>query len=820
MNTKLFAFQAIAGCINPAPGEYLGADIPHLDKVDKDVFNDFIRTLPDQRTMNEVYAEVAKHASTMITTHPQYGDLAARLLTMELYNKTPGRFHYGMKLLYDAGVLNKRTFGAACKHKVVLDDMVSTACSVDFKRFTYQGMKHMMRSYLLRGSGGELVERPHWMYMRIALGIHYDDVQSAVELFDLLLDGTVSMASPIMFNSGTTKENLASCFIQNVDGSTGTSSMKGILDATRISEGNGGVGINYEGDTCAEFCIVLDKALKWLAPQGGLSNMKRPGVGAVYRSVFEADFLRMLANKKTDGGPEDTRAKDLQLGMVLDDVFLDRVERCRNGEQGVVYSTFSGEHARHLRACHGKEFSDLYHKLEAAREYKQQIPVDTIARQICTTLLETGVPYTFYKDSVNHRSNHASNRGTVKGSNLCAEITQFSGPDESAVCVLGSIDVAKFYDPENHEYDLKGLARAARVAVKALDRVIDNSDFPTEAARKGARDMRSLGLGLRNLGGLFIKAGMPFDCIDAQRLNGVIAEVVYCAGLNASIDLAEHLGPYPMYEGSDYSKGILQMDYPDMESMEKPELWRNFYKCGVCETVNDDARCCPHRPKVNVKGYHEVVNWADTKKRLAEHGARNSQITAIMPTVGTSQMDGGLESIEPLTYLMYKATVFSGEFQVVNRAVVEMLEKRGCWTPDIKSDILSNNGMLPTNNPVLHKRLTPDDFAVFRTAWEIKKMTIVRMARVRGQFVDQSQSLNLHMTEPQLNKIVALQIFMRWCGLKTVYYTRTRPASVANKITTLKRKSGEEDKTLKNQSERMLIFCEKSTQECTTACST
>ena len=815
MSTKLCASRAIAECINPAPGEYLGSDVFHLDKVDASRFDDFISNLPDQKDRSGVYEEVAKHASTLITIHPQYGDLAARLIAMDLYDHTPGRFHDGMKLLYDAGVVNERTFRVASRHADMLDDIVSAACMIDFNRFTYQGMKHMIRSYLLRGADGKLVERPHWMYMRIALGIHYDDVTSAVELFDLLVDGTVSMASPIMFNSGTTRENLASCFIQNVDGSSGTSSMSGILDATMISEGNGGVGINYEGDACAEFCIVLDKALKWLAPQGGLNNMKRPGVGAVYRSVHEADFLRVLANKRTDGGAEDARAKDLQLGMVLDDVYLERLERCRNGETGVLYSTFSGKQSRRLRACHGDEFRDLYHRLEAAGDYKQQIPVNKIAMQICATLQETGVPYTFFKDSVNHRSNHASNRGTVKGSNLCAEITQFSGPEESAVCVLGSIDVAKFYNAERHEYDLIGLAQAARVAVVALDTVIDNSDFPTEAARKGAHDMRSIGLGIRNLGGLFIKAGMPFDCIDAQRLNGVIAEVVYCAGLNQSISLAGIKGPYPMYEGSDFSKGILQMDYPDMEGVEEPKLWRDFYKCGVCGVVNVDADCCPHRPKINVKGYHETVDWPATRKRLSIFGTRNSQITAIMPTVGTSQMDGGLESIEPLTYLMYKATVFSGEFQVVNRAVVEMLEKRGCWTPEVKSAILANNGMLPSDDPVLNERLTPDDFAVYRTAWEIKKMAIVRMARVRGQFVDQSQSLNLHITEPQMNKMIALQIFMRRCGLKTAYYMRTRPASVANKITTIKVNKDQQPE----EEKKKRVFCERNTQECITACS-
>lgn len=316
-----------------------GCRIPSLTKVDTDNFVDFIKTLPADSGNH--YHTLARYAGTMITTHPQYGDLAARLLMTDLYNNTPSSFMESMTILHEAGVLNERTFNITKRFEGIINVALCNKMSLDFTRFTYQGIKHLTRSYLLKARG-RLIEKPHEMYMRIALGIHYDDITEALVLYDLLVDGTVSMATPIMFNSGTTTENLASCFIQNVDGSTGTTSVNGILDATKISEGNGGVGINYSGDYCAEFCTVLDKALKFLAPQGGLNNIKRPGVGAVYRSIFESDFLRMLANKRTDGGAEDARAKDLQIGMILDTVFLERLERCPNGETDIVYSTFLG----------------------------------------------------------------------------------------------------------------------------------------------------------------------------------------------------------------------------------------------------------------------------------------------------------------------------------------------------------------------------------------------------------------------------------------------------------------------------------------------
>lgn len=728
----------------------------------------------DPELVTKVMSQVATALGDMQTTHPHYGDLAARIIMSELYMHTPRSFDAAMKSLHDEGILADEVWAACKEHKIKIKRALAKHTSSDFVYCTFQGVHHLIKSFLLKVNG-KVVERPRYMYMRMALGLHPRDINMALETFALAVDGTIMHASPTMFNAGTTTPQLASCFIQTVDGTNEVTRADTFSETAAISMLNGGIGVNVDGSDTTGYNCVLDKLIKD-TPQGGSKNNKRPGAGAIYREVWEADALRCLANKRSEGGDEDERCQDLFVGLWICDLFMKRLTESLTTKRDITWSFFQGDEARVLRGLHGMEFEKKYLQFEADKKHVFHTTVQRVMTDISKTFKETGGPYILFKDTCNARSNH-SNRGTLRGSNLCAEILQYSDTKETAVCILGSVCVSKFlaeHSDESHvEYDFDGLGRAVRVLVRNLNRAIDRTTYPSDKAKRSNRKMRPIGIGIRDLQGLFVKANLPYTSSTAQMFMMQVMQTIYYNALSESVEEAKIHGPYPKFEGSMFSRGVLQQDVT-RQSFE----WKVVCgECGASAPLDVSCEFC-----------HVTTNdppqmdWAGLKRDISErYGIRNSLLTALMPTVGTSQIFGTYESFEPMPSLMHFARVNSGEFQMVNRDLVEALDVANLWTPEMKNRIIRNGGSLK-GIKTIPKRIK----SIFKTVWDIPQMDTIRMAAMRGAFVDQSQSLNIYLEDPTLPKHTTLMVYAWKCGLKTgSYYHRSKAATDAVKVTCL-----------------------------------
>ncbi|CAI2348455.1 unnamed protein product [Caenorhabditis sp. 36 PRJEB53466] len=691
----------------------------------------------------------AETAASMTTQHPEYALLAARIAVSNLHKKTNKVFSEVMKTLYEfhhpltgkhAPMISPETYAIITKNA----DKLNSAIVYDRDySYTFFGFKTLERSYLLK-INKEIVERPQQMLMRVAIGIHGEDINSAIETYNLMSERFMTHASPTLFNSGTCRAQMSSCFLLTMS----DDSILGIYDTLKqcalISKSAGGIGLNVHKIRATGSVIagtngtsnglipmlrVYNNTARYV-DQGG---NKRPGAFAIYLEPWHADIFEFVSLRKNTG-PEEERARDLFLALWVPDLFMKRVEKDQD------WSLMCPCECPGLDDCWGEEFEALYTKYEADGRVRKVVKARKLWEHIVSNQIETGLPYITYKDAANRKSNQ-QNLGTIKCSNLCTEVIEYSAPDEVAVCNLASIALNRFVTADK-KFDFVKLAEVTKAVTKNLNKIIDVNYYPVEEARNSNMRHRPIGLGVQGLADCFMLMRYPFTSPQARDLNKRIFETIYHAALTASCDLAEKLGPYTTYEGSPVSKGQLQFD-----------MW------GVTPT--------------------DQCDWATLRQKIAKHGVRNSLLMAPMPTASTAQILGNNESIEPYTSNIYSRRVLSGDFQIVNPHMLKDLVERGLWTDDMKNRLIANNGSIQNIEGI------PADIKeLYRTVWEISQKEIIEMAADRGAFIDQSQSLNIHMAKPSYAAITSMHFYGWKKGLKTgMYYLRTKPAVNAVQFT-------------------------------------
>ncbi len=709
----------------------------------------------DGVTTSELDNLAAETAASMTTKHPDYAILAARVAISNLHKNTLKSFSGTMKMLYqytdpktgqNASLIAKDVWKVIQQNAALLDSAI--IYDRDFG-YDYFGYKTLEKSYLLK-LNGKVVERPQHMLMRVAVGIHAEEIEKAIETYNLLSEKWFTHATPTLFNAGTPKPQLSSCFLLTMK----EDSISGIYDTLKqtaqISQSAGGIGLaihnvratgsyikgtNGTSNGIVPMLKVFNDTARYVDQGGG----KRKGSFAVYIEPWHADIFDFLDLRKNHG-KEELRARDLFFALWISDLFMKRVEA------NDTWSLFCPNEAPGLADCHGEEFERLYEKYELEGKARKTIKAQDLWFAILDSQVETGTPYMLYKDAANAKSNQ-KNLGTIKSSNLCTEIIEYTSPDEVAVCNLASIALPKFIylDRETgfYKFDHQKLYEVTQVATRNLNKVIDINYYPVPEAENSNRRHRPIGLGVQGLADTFIMLRMPFESDEARQLNKDIFETIYYAAMETSMELATVEGPYQTYAGSPVSQGIFQFD-----------MW------GVTPTSGR-------------------WDWDDLRAKVIKNGVRNSLLVAPMPTASTSQILGNNECFEPYTSNIYTRRVLSGEFVVVNKHLLKDLVKLGLWNDNMKNKLIAANGSVQNINEV------PNSIKdIYKTAWEIKQKTILDMAADRGAFICQSQSLNIFMENPNFGKLTSMHFYAWKAGLKTgMYYLRTKAATDAVKFT-------------------------------------
>lgn len=732
-----------------------GLEADFVDPIE--VSKKVIDGLYDGVTTVELDKLAAETAASLTTSHPDYAILAARIAISNLHKETSKSFSNTMKRLYsyvdpktgfNAPLLSTETYGAIKKNAAQLDSAI--IYDRDFN-YDFFGFKTLERSYLMK-IDGRIIERPQHMLMRVAVGIHGEDIEKAIETYHLLSEKWFTHATPTLFNAGTPKPQLSSCFLLTMK----DDSIDGIYDTlkqcAKISQSAGGIGLSIHnvratgsyirGTNGVSNGIVpmlrnFDMTARYVDQGGG----KRKGSFAVYLEPWHADIFEFLELKKNHG-KEELRARDLFYALWTPDLFMKRVEE--NG----MWSLFCPNEAPGLSDCYGEEFEKLYAKYEKEGRYRKQVKAQDLWFAVLESQTETGTPYMLYKDACNMKSNQ-KNLGTIKSSNLCTEIVEYTAPDEVAVCNLASLALPKFVI--DGKFDHQKLYDVTKVVTKNLNKVIDVNYYPVVEAENSNMRHRPIGLGVQGLADTFIKLRMPFDSEEAQGLNKDIFETMYFAAMTASMEEAQVDGAYQTYKGSPVSKGIFQFD-----------MW------GVTPTSGR-------------------WDWTALKKDVKKHGVRNSLLLAPMPTASTSQILGNNECFEPYTSNIYTRRVLSGEFVVVNKHLLKDLIALNMWNDDMKNKLISANGSVQ-NIPGIPENIKD----LYKTVWELKQKTLIDMAADRGAFIDQSQSFNVHIQDPNFGKLTSMHFYAWKRGLKTgMYYLRTKAATDAIKFTVTKEENVE-----------------------------
>lgn len=686
----------------------------------------------------------AETAAYMTVTHPDYAVLAARIAVSNLHKQTKKQWSTVISDLYHyvnprnrraSPMIDREMYECVMRHKEDFDSAI--VYDRDFN-YQYFGFKTLERSYLLK-LDGKIVERPQHMIMRVAVGVWGDNIERVIETYNYMSNKFFTHASPTLFNAGTPQAQLSSCFLVDIK----DDSIEGIYDTLKtcamISKTAGGIGLNVHRIRATGSYIagtngtsngiipmlrVFNNTARYV-DQGG---NKRPGAFCIYLEPWHADVFEFLDLRKNHG-KEEVRARDLFLALWIPDLFMKRVEK--NGE----WTLMCPNECPGLADCYGDEFEALYEKYEKEGRGLKTIKAQKLWYAVLEAQTETGNPFMLYKDHCNRKSNQ-KNLGTIRSSNLCTEIVEYSAPDEVAVCNLASLALPSYVDYTNEVYDFKKLHEVTQVVVRNLNKIIDVNYYPVPEAKNSNMRHRPIGVGVQGLADAFLALRMPFESPEARELNKQIFETIYHAALTASCDLAQIEGTYSSYEGSPVSQGILQFDMWDV----KPSgLW----------------------------------DWDSLRLKIKEHGIRNSLLVAPMPTASTSQILGNNECFEPYTSNIYQRRVLAGEFQVVNPWLLKDLVDMGLWSDNMKNRIIADGGSIQ-NIP----NIPAETKALYKTVWEISQRTIVQMAADRGAFIDQSQSLNIHMRDPTMGKITSMH-FTGWkLGLKTgMYYLRTQAAA-------------------------------------------
>ena len=694
-------------------------------KVAQQVFS----SMYDNITTQEIDILSAEICIGMITSDPDYETLATRIIASNIQKVCPNNFHLAMRKLQKAGVITDEVVEVAQQVK----EHIKTDRDFDFGYF---GLKTLEKSYLQRVDG-KLIETPQYMFMRVAIGIHGKDVPAVLKTYDKMSQGYFIHATPTLFNAGTPRPQMSSCFLiagkdDSIDGIYGT-----LTECAQISKWAGGIGMhihnirgnksrirgtNGQSDGIIPMLRVFNATARYVNQAG-----RRKGSIAVYLEPWHADIMDFL-ELRLNQGDEEARCRDLFSAMWIPDLFMKRVE------EGGQWSLFCPDKAKGLSDCYGEEFEKLYTKYEEEGLANATLPATDIWKAILKSQTETGTPYMLYKDACNSKSNQ-KNLGVIKSSNLCTEILEYTDKDETSVCNLASIALPKYVNKETKTFDFEKLHEVTKTVTKNLNRVIDRNFYPGETARRSNMKHRPIGLGVQGLADVFILCGLPFDCEESRLMNAHIFETMYHAALEASSELAEIEGSYESFEGSPASQGILQ-----------PDMWEGETK------------------------FSGRYDWDAMRERVKTKGLRNSLLLAPMPTASTAQILGNNECFEPYTTNIYLRRTLAGEFVVVNKHLVEDLKKVGLWSKEMKDLMVKAGGSVQNIVDI------PDNIKqLYKTVWEISQKCIIDMAADRGRFIDQSQSMNLFMESPTLSKLSSMHMYAWKAGLKTgMYYLRSK----------------------------------------------
>ncbi|CAG0880293.1 unnamed protein product [Darwinula stevensoni] len=738
-----------------------GLDTDYVNIIE--VCQKVIMGLYDGVTTVELDNLAAETAATMTTVHPEYAILAARLAVSNLHKETEKSFSKVMHELCfykdpktgeKANLVSDETNAIIQKHKARLDSAIIYDRDYDFDYF---GFKTLERSYLMR-MHGKVAERPQHLFMRVAVGIHGTNIDAAIETYNLMSERWFIHATPTLFNAGTPKPQLSSCFLLSIT----DDSIKGIFETLSrcalISQSAGGIGVSIHNVRATGSYIkgtggssngiipmirVFNDTARYVDQGGG----KRKGAFAVYLEPWHADIFEFLDLKKNQGKDE-MRARDLFYALWIPDLFMERVKTDAD------WSLFCPNEAPGLFDKHSGEFEALYHRYEQEGKARKTVKARELWNAVLNSQIETGTPYILYKDAANKKSNQ-KNLGTIRSSNLCTEIIEYTSPDEVAVCNLASLALPKYII--NGKFDFQKLHEITRVATRNLNRVIDINYYPIPEARNSNMRHRPIGLGVQGLADVFMLLRMPFDSAEARQLNKDIFEAIYFAAMTESCELAQKEGAYESYPGSPISQGIFQFDMWD----EKPS--NNW-------------------------------DWEGLRTKVMKHGVRNSLLVAPMPTASTSQILGNNECFEPYTSNMYTRRTLSGEFIVVNKHLLRDLVSLGLWNEDMKEMIMLNNGSIQTIE------IIPEDIrALYKTAYEISQKVVIDMAADRGAFICQSQSLNVFVEAPNFSKLSSMHFYSWQKGLKTgMYYMRSKAAVDPIKFTLGQKHQQKFSKTAEN----------------------
>ena len=718
-----------------------------------------IEGLYDGVTTSELDNLAAEIAATMTTSHPDYARLAARISVSNLHKNTKKSFSEVMTDLYEyvnprtgkkAPLLSDEVFEVIKNNAEELDSTI--IYNRDFG-YDYFGFKTLERSYLLK-LNGKIAERPQHMLMRVSVGIHMNDLAAVKETYELMSKKYFTHATPTLFNSGTPKPQMSSCFLLTMK----DDSIDGIYDTlkqtAKISQSAGGIGLsihnvratgsyisgtNGTSNGIVPMLRVFNDTARYVDQGGG----KRKGSFAIYVEPWHADIFDFLDLKKNHG-KEEMRARDLFYAMWIPDLFMQRVQ------DDAEWTLMCPNECPGLYDCHSEDFEALYHKYEADNKGRKTVKARELWEKILESQIETGTPYMLYKDAANRKSNQ-KNLGTIRSSNLCTEIMEYTSKDEVAVCNLASIALPMFV--KNGEFDHKELFKVTKRVTKNLNRVIDRNYYPVIEAQNSNFRHRPVGLGIQGLADAFIMLRLPFTSDEAKKLNQEIFETLYFAAVTASMEEAKADGPYESYKGSPISEGLFQHNLWGIKDEELSGRW----------------------------------DWGKLRKDVKKHGVRNSLLVAPMPTASTSQILGNNEAFEPYTSNIYTRRVLSGEFIVVNQHLLEDLVELSLWNEDLKEEIMRANGSIQD------VEIIPQELKeLYKTVWELSMKDIIDMSRHRGYFIDQSQSLNLFMENANMAKLTSMHFYAWKSGLKTgMYYLRTKSAVDAIKFTLKKEEKKE-----------------------------
>jgi ribonucleoside-diphosphate reductase, alpha subunit len=707
-----------------------------------------IQGIYDNVTTTELDNLTAETAAAQTTIHPDFSVLAARIAVSNLHKNTLKSFSKTAKLLYEytdpvtqthAPLISEEIYKIIRKNADELDS--SLIYDRDYN-FDYFGFKTLERSYLIR-TNGKVTERPQHLFMRVALGIHKEDIQAAIETYNLMSEKWFIHATPTLFNAGTPKPQMSSCFLLSMT----EDSIAGIFDTLKrcalISQSAGGIGVSIHNIRSTGSYIkgtggisngiipmlrVFNDTARYVDQGGG----KRKGAIAVYIEPWHLDIFDFIDIRKNHG-KEEMRARDLFPALWIPDLFMQRVEADQ------MWSLFDPNEAQGLYEVYGEKFNELYTTYENEGKFRKQIKARELWTAILEAQIETGTPYMCYKDAVNEKSNQ-KNIGTIRSSNLCTEIMEYTNADEVAVCNLASLALPRYVSSGG--FDFQKLYEVTKIVTRNLNKIIDGNYYPIPETKTSNDRHRPIGLGVQGLADVFLLLRLPFESPEARRLNKDIFETIYFASMEASMDLAKEQGAYSSFAGSPLSEGKFQFD-----------LW---------QVVPSDR-----------------WDWEKLRQEVMTHGVRNSLLLAPMPTASTSQILGNNECFEPYTSNIYNRRVLSGEFVVVNKFLLKDLIELGLWNPTMKNKLIAENGSVQ-NIPEIPTELKE----LYKTVWEIKQKTIIDMAAERGAFICQSQSLNLFMAEPNLAKLTSMHFHAWKSGLKTgMYYLRTKAAVDAIKFT-------------------------------------